>query len=416
MSSTTTTINTKPSPSPRARIRDVLPNLDLGSHPPGPLNSITDVPGVLVSTTEFHSDDGSVNTGFTTILPRASWFNEACYAGIFRFNGSGELTGSHWLEETGLLASPIVLTNSFSVGACYQGIYEYALKNHKDATGGVDWFLLPVVGETWDGYLNDLTKSISTIQPSHVVTSIESAIAAGPGGSPVPEGNTGGGTGMVCQGFKGGTGTSSRTVPSSIPSQHYYTVGALVQANFGRLAHLRISGVPVGKLIAKEREQQSRQRPTTQTQTPTQDELDLDESKKRKDGSIIIILSTDAPLHPLQLQRLAKRATVGLSKVGGYGFNPSGDIFLAFSTGNSIPVQTVTARNRSLDPFTAHPLHVQVVDDSSINALFEAAADATEEAIYNALTMAETMTGHGGQTVEAVDLEVLKRVMGPYLR
>jgi len=214
---------------------------------------------------------------------------------------------------------------------------------------------------------------------------------------------------VICQGFKGGTGTSSRVVPGlgrpgedGAARDKEYTVAALVQANYGRQRHLRIDGVPVGRIIADERA------------AAGAGPAEADKAKESKDGSIIVVLATDAPLHPLQCQRLAKRATVGLARVGGYGHNPSGDIFLAFSTGNDIPVQTLTATTRSVDPFRATELAVGVTDDQTINALLEAAADATEEAIYNALCMAETMVGFKGHTVEALDLDRLKEIMAKY--
>ncbi|KXH44800.1 peptidase family S58 [Colletotrichum nymphaeae SA-01] len=379
--------------TPRGRIRDVLPNLDLGRWPAGSKNSITDVPGVLASTQSIRTEEG-VNTGVTVILPRREWFKEACYAGIFRFNGSGELTGSHWIEETGLLASPIVLTNSFSVGDAYRGIYEYAIKHYSNENGEIEWFLLPVVGETFDGFLNDISKLAVT--SAHVAKGIESVTD-----DPVPEGNTGGGTGMICHWFKGGTGSSSRVVPGidSKGNETTYTVAALVQANYGRAAHLRIGGFPVGRTLAKEK----------------RDTLaEVMAHKDKKDGSIIVTIATDAPLTPIQCQRLAKRATVGLARVGGYGHNPSGDIFLAFSTGNRIPVQTLTTETQEVDPFKAKALKVESIDDTSINALLEAAADATEESIYNALSSAETLKGFLGHTVEELPLDRLKELMQKY--
>uniref|UniRef100_L2GFN0 Peptidase family t4 protein n=1 Tax=Colletotrichum fructicola (strain Nara gc5) TaxID=1213859 RepID=L2GFN0_COLFN len=355
--------------TPRGRIRDILPNLHLGTWPAGPKNSITDIPGILASTQEIHTDEG-VNTGVTVILPHKDWFKDACYAGVFRFNGSGELTGSHWIEETGLLASPIVLTNSFSVGDCYRGIYEYSIKNYSNEKGEVEWFLLPVVGETFDGHLNDISKL--AVKPSDVINGIETATDA-----PVREGNTGGGTGMICHYFKGGTGSSSRVVEGfdGEGNKKIYTVAALEKAD---------SFVEVAK------------------------------HKDKKDGSIIVIIATDAPLTPIQCQRLAKRATVGLSRVGGYGHNPSGDIFLAFSTGNHIPVQTISMERREVDPWKAKALKIESIDDTSINGLFEAAADATEESIYNVLCSAETMTGFCGRTIEALPLDRLREIMKKY--
>lgn len=378
--------------TPRGRIRDILPNLHLGTWPAGPKNSITDVPGVLASTQSFHRDDG-VNTGVTVILPHKEWFKNACYAGIFRFNGSGELTGSHWIEETGLLASPIVLTNSFSVGDAYRGIYEYAIKHYSNERGEIDWFLLPVVGETYDGFLNDVSKL--AVKSSDIVHGINSVTD-----EPVPEGNTGGGTAMTCHYFKGGTGSSSRIVEGIDVdgNKKNYTVATLVQANYGKGSHLRIGGVPVGRILEKER---------------AEAQAELAAHKAKKDGSIIIIIATDAPLTPDQCQRLAKRATVGLSRVGGYGHNPSGDIFLAFSTANHIPVQTLN-KDSDVDPFKARALKIEATDNTSINGLFEAAADATEESIYNALSSAETLTGFCGRTVEALPLDRLQEIMKKY--
>jgi D-aminopeptidase len=398
-----------PTPNGRARLRDILPNLHLGSWKPGPLNSLTDVPGVLVSTQSLHDttadpSGSSVNTGITAIVPRKDWFHQACYAGIFRFNGSGEMTGSHWIEETGLLSSPIVLTNSFSVGDAYRGIYEHAIKHYASGEGDADWFLLPVVAETFDGWLNDLTKF--SVTPGMVAEGIATASA-----ERVPEGNTGGGTGMICHFFKGGTGSSSRIVDGldveGKPKQ--YTVGALVQANYGRQPHLRIAGVPVGRIISEELAKKA-----AADAEAAKAQAAVTAAKDAKDGSIIAIIATDAPLHPLQLQRLAKRATVGLSRVGGYGHNPSGDIFLAFSTANEIPVQTVFMEKRDVDPWKPRALAIEVGDDITMNALMEAAADATEESIYNALCMAETMVGFRGRRIEALDLDKLKDIMAKY--
>lgn len=208
---------------PRKRLRDLLPNLHLGYWKPGPLNSLTDVAGVLVHTQEILADNGNVNTGVTSILPRKDWFYKACYSAIFSFNGSGEMTGSHWINETGLLHSPIIITNSFSVGAAYQGIYEYTIKAQGVTKGNVDWFLLPVVAETFDGYLNDLTQFV--VKPEHIIKGLESVSS-----DRVREGSVGGGTGMICHYFKGGTGSSSRVVEGfdSKGEPKTYTVGVLV--------------------------------------------------------------------------------------------------------------------------------------------------------------------------------------------
>ncbi len=216
---------------------------------------------------------------------------------------------------------------------------------------------------------------------------------------------------MICHYFKGGTGSSSRIVEGldCKGDPKNYTVGVLVQANYGRPQHFRIAGVPVGRILAQEADEAAQSNPAIKMAREA-----LDKEKNRKDGSIIVIIATDAPLHPTQLQRLAKRATVGLSRVGGYGHNPSGDIFLAFSTGNEIPVQSVSMERRAVDPFKPTPLTVEVVDDTSINGLFEAAADATEESIYNALCMAETMVGNRDHKIEALPLERVREIMERY--
>ena len=391
------------SSSSRARIRSVLPKLFLGNYPTGPLNSLTDVPGVLVSTqsirlpkTESVNGDivhHEVNTGVTTILPRADFFDNACYAGYFSFNGSGEMTGSHWMNETGTMNTPIIVTNSFAIGPCYSGVYEFCVREYKDKDGLANWFLLPVVAETFDGYLSDI--GAMSVKPGDVVRGIEMALANE--GKAVEEGCTGGGTGMILAGFKGGTGSASRVVGGLVRGESVkYTVAALVQANYGAKRDVRIGGVPVGKIF--------------QDEDAEKEEVAKENAGKVKDGSIIIVLATDAPLHPIQLQRLAKRATVGLARVGGWGSNSSGDIFVAFSTAHKIPVQ------EKMPGYT--PSVVQGVDilvDETINALFECAADAVEEAIYNVLCMAEDTKGPLGREVKAMDLERLKVVMEKYL-
>lgn len=381
--------SSNPSPAsqePRVRIRELLPTLYLGGYAPGRLNSLTDVPGVKVHTQELFAPVGT-NTGVTCITPRDDWFHDACHAGLFSFNGSGELTGSHWINETGLLHSPIILTNSFSVGAAYEGIYRYAVG--KSTGGNIDWFLLPVVGETFDGYLNDIASF--AVRPEHIVHGLENVSS-----DPVREGSVGGGTGMTCHYFKGGTGSASRIVEGfdAEGNKKDYTIGVLVQANYGKKSHLRIGGVPIGRILAEEEEEAAKD-----DEKKKKEMEELHNEKNRKDGSIIIILATDAPLNPTQLQRIAKRATVGLARVGGHGHNPSGDIFLAFSTGNKIPVQTISSTARELDPFKPQPIKVELVDDTTINGLFEAATDATEEAIYNVLCMAEDFVGYKDRKV-----------------
>lgn len=391
--------------SSRARVRDVLPDLFLGFHPTGKLNSITDVPGVLVSTQSIRRPEGHnpskpasvINTGVTTILPRKDWFDNACYAAIFSFNGSGEMTGSHWINETGLLNSPIVITNSFSVGSAYNGIYQYAIREHANKEGLVDFFLLPVVGETYDGFMNDISAMVVT--PEMIVDGIDNASS-----DRVPEGNTGGGTGMLTMGFKAGTGSSSRVVPALVHGeQKEYVVAALVQSNFGKARDLRVGPIPVGRILSEEAAQEA------QVKTETLPE-------RKKDGSIIVVLATNAPLHPTQLGRLVRRATVGLSRTGGWGSNSSGDIFIAFSTGSKVPREPPTGSlTRQEALFTATVgQSVDVVQDTTINGLFEAAADAVEESILNALCMAEDMSGPAGAHMKAIDLEKLRNMAKAY--
>lgn len=367
------------------RAREVFPNLYLGDFAPGPLNSITDVREVLASTTQVSTDDPSVNTGVTTILARSQWLKYASYAGVFSFNGVGELTGLHWLNETGLLASPIILTNAVSIGAAHQGVYlaQFEMLKGQPCSGCT----IPVVGETFDGYLNDLSKM--TQAPEHTLHGIKTASR-----DRVKEGNVGGGTGMICHEFKGGTGSSSRIVSAGGGGQ--YTVGVLVQANYGLRRHLRIGGVPVGRIL-DEMEQRSGTEQSTRPDTA------------RKDGSIIIVIATDAPLGPLQLQRLARRATVGLSRVGGFGNNTSGDIFLAFSTANAVPLPSEIVQGSLPSSF-----NVEILDDFTIDNLFQAVTDATEEAIYNALCMAETMVGFLGRKVESLPLDKVVPIIGEY--
>jgi D-aminopeptidase len=383
--------------STRSRIRDRFPTLHLGDYPPGPLNSLTDVPGVLVHTKSIHEADGAalgcVNTGVTTILPRKNWFNEACHAGIFRFNGAGEMTGSHWIEESGLLHSPVILTNSLSIGPAHSGIWEHCIREFgKD---GVDWGILPVVAETNDGYLNDLSKF--AVKPSDVVEGIDRASSGR-----VEEGNTGGGTGMIAHHFKGGTGSASRVI-SGLDlqgNQKKYTVGTLVQANYGRKTDFRISGVPVGRLLDKE-----------DSEAQKETEAAIRSHTDKKEGSIIVIIATDAPLHPLQLQRLAKRATVGLGRVGGQGHNLSGDIFVAFSTGNKILVRDFGIDHGDLDPWKARPITIDVMDDMTTNSLIASVVESVEESIYNAIFMAEDMVGNKGRSVKALDLDKVQSIL-----
>ncbi len=347
----------------RPRLRDL--QIQIGEYATGAFNAITDVPGIRVGhITLIYDEPRIARTGATIIIPRDAIWTDSCFAGFHIFNGNGEMTGLAWLEESGLLTTPIGITNTHQVGLVRDVLVEYI----RAQPGAPNW-TLPVVAETYDGYLNDIDAF--HLKREHVLAAIENAREGA-----VAEGNVGGGTGMRCHGFKGGIGTSSRVVPIGDTP---YTVGALVQANYGRMQHLRVNGVPVGQMVlGKEKPDAPR-------------------------GSIIIILATDAPLIPTQCKRLAQRATVGLAHVGGYGHNSSGDLFLAFATGNHLP----HAANQ--------PLSIQMLPHSALDNLFEAAAEAVEEAILNALTSAETMRGFQG-TVEALPLDKLVEVMRNSLR
>ncbi len=352
----------------RARVREL--GITIGILPTGQYNAITDVPGVQVGQTTLIYDEPRVaRTGVTVILPRGDreW-GDSCYAGFHAFNGCGELTGMHWLAESGMLGYPIALTTTHHVGTVHEAIVAYGMEE-----GLATLSALAVVGETWDGYLNDLNAF--HVKPEHVRAALANA-----GSGPVAEGNAGGGTGMICHDFKGGTGTASRLAEAAGET---YTIGALVQANYGRRADLRIDGVPVGRLIDKE-----------QVPAPWGDPVG--------GGSIIAVLATDAPLLPGQCRRLAQRATVGLARVGGVGHNGSGDIFLAFSTGNHLPAEVQAS------------FEVRVLPNHLMNPLFHGAAEAVEEAILNALTGAETMTGFKGRTAHALPLEGLRELVNKY--
>ena len=304
-------------------------------------------------------------------MPREGtiWEDNA-FAGFFSFNGCGEMTGLPFIEEFGLLTSPIAITNTNQVGLAHQAIVEYGADKH----GGFA-FKLPVAAETYDGWLNDIDAF--HLKAEHVHQALNST-----SGGLVAEGNVGGGTGMICHDFKGGIGTASRVVEVHGVQ---YTVGVLVQSNYGDRSLLRVDGVPVGREIGPEH-------------TPTP----WDEPAPAAEGSIIIIVATDAPLLPIQCKRLARRATVGLVRVGGVGHNGSGDIFLAFATGNHLP-----ARAESL-------LALQMLPHHWLNPFFDAVAEAVEEAILNALTAAETMTGYKGHTAHALPLDELQKVMARY--
>jgi D-aminopeptidase len=352
----------------RARLRDL--GIVIGTYPTGTNNAITDVPGVLVGQCTLLYDEPRVaRTGVTMVVPRAGkiWEDYAC-AGCFSFNGNGDMTGIPWLEESGMLTSAVGITNTHQVGVVRDALVAYATEN-----GFSDRFMLPVVTETYDGWLNDINAF--HVKKEHVYQALTDAASGA-----VAEGNVGGGTGMICHDFKGGIGTSSRLVDSE---SGQYTVGILVQSNYGDRQFLRVNGVPVGQEI-------------NQAHTP------LPWISPSTQGSIIIVVATDAPLLPGQCTRMAKRATVGMARVGGVGYNGSGDLFLAFATGNHLP------------PDAHAPYHLTMIPHHHLNPFFEAVAEATEEAILNSLTAAETLTGYKGRTAHAVPLDELQHVMARF--
>ena len=354
----------------RVRLRGL--GLSIGSLPTGQFNAITDVVGVTVGYCTLVRDTPKVvRTGITAVWPRGpqTW-TDYVFAGTFSFNGNGEMTGLPWIAEQGLLGAPIGITNTYQVGVVRDAICALAVRDSAPQE-----FVLPVVAETYDGWLSDMQSFPLTIE--HAFAAFDSAT----GGGPIAEGNVGGGTGMICHEFKGGTGTASRVV---VEDGARYTVGALVQTNYGLREALRIDGVPVGREIGPET-------------VPAQ----WRQAARQEGGSIIVVLATDAPLLPIQCQRLARRATTGLAWVGGMGSNGSGDIFIAFSTANHIGLNDKISNVRMLAP-------------AAMTSLFQAAAEATEEAIINALCMAETMTGKLGRTVYALPLDRLEDVMTRY--
>lgn len=360
--------------NPRAR--------DLGipfNGEPGPLNAITDVAGVtvgFVSLNEDLADGKAVRTGVTAVLPRGDASSkQPVFAGWFSLNGNGEMTGTTWVEESGFLEGPVMITNTHSVGAVHEGTIRWRFDNGAADASGY-WWSLPVIAETWDGYLNDINGF--HVRPEHAYAALDAAKSG-----PVSEGNVGGGTAMVCFEYKCGTGTSSR-VTSAAGKE--YTVGVLVQANFGTRSHLIVAGVPVGKFLRN-------------NMVYSGSEPEVEET-----GSIIIVVGTDAPLLPHQLKRLVRRAALGLSRTGSYAGNGSGDVFIAFSTGNEAANQADSS------------VQLQVIANEDINALFIATVAATEEAIINALVAGREMTGNNGNRVSAIDHQKLQSVLRDHNR
>lgn len=346
---------------------------------PGPLNAITDVAGVTVGHSTIIEDfeNGSAaRTGVTAILPRGmDSVTLPVFAGTAVLNGAGEMTGTIWIEASGFLESPVMLTSAQSIGTVFEATTKWRVKRAERDVTGYAW-PDPVVAETWGGPLND--ENGFHVRPEHVVEAIE---GAKPG--PVAEGNVGGGTGMTCHDFKCGIGTASRVVQTA---DGEFTVGVLVQANYGSRDTLMIAGVPVGKDIPLES--------VADNGMPIDDEM----------GSIIVVIATDTPLLPHQLKRVATRAGLGIARVGGMASNGSGDIFIAFSTAN--PKELRAGTN----------LSVRLLGNENLTPVFTGAVLATEEAIVNALVAAQTMTGFKGVTFEAIDHEALRSVLRKYNR
>jgi D-aminopeptidase len=343
---------------------------------PGPLNAITDVKGVEVGHTTLISGNGPlkvgvgpVRTGVTAVLPRGKDSNDAVFAAWFTLNGNGEMTGTTWLEDSGFLNGPVMITNTHSVGVVRDAVIAWKVKRAKPDEEGY-WWSLPVVAETWDGYLND-TNGFH-VKPEHAIHAIGSAH-----GGPVEEGSVGGGTGMVCNEFKGGIGTASRVLRTKDGG---YTVGVLVQCNYGRRDQLRIAGVPVGKEI------------------PDHTVYESDT------GSIIVVVATDAPLIPTQLKRVARRVSLGLARNGSYSGDGSGDIFIAFSTANSG------------EHAAEGPHSITLLPNDSLDPIFLATVQATEEAVVNAMVAADTMTGADNHTVIGLPHDRLREVLKKYNR
>ena len=368
----------------RPRARDL--GIRIGRLAPGRWNAITDVAGVRVGSSTLIAGEGPlvvgqgpVRTGVTVVLPRAAGEDDdPVFAGYAVLNGNGEMTGTIWLAESGLLESPIAITNTHSVGVVHDALIRYVVP-HQERMSELAWSL-PVVAETYDGYLNDINGM--HVRPEHVFAALDSASSG-----PLAEGCVGGGTGMICHGFKGGTGTASRLLATA---QGGWTVGALVQANYGQRRLLRVDGVPVGELIPPELVPL----PGVPAAQPFAAATPI--APESGAGSIIVVIATDAPLLPHQCRRLAQRATLGVARMGGLGENSSGDIFLAFSTANR-GLRAPVATGEAYTVQTA-----RMLPNDAMTPLFEAAGEATEEAILNALCAATTTTGINGRVAYAL--------------
>ena len=372
--------------------------------PRGTHNSITDVAGVEVGYSTIIMGDGAlqvgtgpVRTGVTAIFPRGKAGGDTVFAGWFSLNGNGEMTGTTWIEQSGRMEAPVTITNTHSVGVVRDAVIQWMAK-HREAF----LWALPVVAETYDGTLNDINGM--HVKPEHVFAALDGAK-----GGPTPQGNVGGGTGMMCFGLKGGTGTASRVTSAQVGG---YTVGVLVQCNFGNRTRFSPLGVPVGRDLpatlrpcraagVQPSREQFRGLPACGAGSDGSEKPVVPEGA----GSIIIVIATDAPLLPHQLKRVATRASLGVGRIGGLGETSSGDIFLAFSTANRVPL----SRPDTLNRFEALP-------DDLLNPIYAAVVEATEEAILNAMLAAETMTGADGFQVHALPGDVLLNALRKYGR
>jgi D-aminopeptidase len=378
----------------KPRLRDL--GITIGTQPTGPWNAITDVPGVRVGhTTVIHGKGalrpghGPARTGVTAIHPHeGSAFTAMPPAAIAVLNGAGEITGRSQVDEYGVLESPILITNTLSVGTAHRACVDWLVR--QEVTLGLQDFAIPVVAETYDGFLNDIAGQHVTVE--HAFAALDSATSG-----PVAEGNVGGGTGMALFGFKGGIGTSSRLV--ELDAAHRYTVGVLVQGNFGRRQYLLVDGVPVGREITDLLPEGNRD---------TSPALGApNETPPEKEGSIIVVIATDAPLADRQLARLCRRGMLGIGRVGGIAGQTSGDLLLAFSNAPAVRVP-----RRPNAPLLTTPR----LSDTRIDPFFEATIDATAEAILNAMVAADTLTGRDGNTLHALPHDRLQAVMRKYGR
>ena len=348
---------------------------------PGPNNAITDVKGVEVGHTTLISGvgklvvgKGPVRTGVTAIHPRGRTSSDAVFAAWFTLNGNGEMTGTTWVDDSGFLNGPVMITNTHSVGVVRDAVIAWKVKRGEPDVEGY-WWSLPVVAETWDGYLNDINGF--HVHPEDAWHALDTAHSG-----PVEEGNVGGGTGMICNEFKGGIGTSSRVLDAKAGG---YTIGVLVQCNYGDRDQLRIAGINVGREIPEH--------------TVWKDDV----------GSIIVIVATDAPLIPTQLKRVARKVSLGLGRDGSYSGDGSGDIFLAFSTANRDADKQGSVGAKGLRSLTMLP-------NDSLDPIFLATVQATEEAVVNAMVAAETMKGIDDHEVIALPHDRLRDVLKKYNR